>query len=107
MKTNFDHYGLLDDQVKFLEGWFKDTLPSAPIEKLAILRADGDMYESTRDIFTNLYTKLTVGGFVIIDDYLTFAGCRQAITEYRATRGINDPIITVDWTAVYWRKTHE
>ena len=40
---------LLDDQVVFIKGFFKDTLPDAPIEQLAILRLDGDLYESTMD----------------------------------------------------------
>jgi hypothetical protein len=47
VENNFRKYGLLDDQVVFLEGWFKDTLCQAPIEKLSILRLDGDMYGST------------------------------------------------------------
>jgi hypothetical protein len=44
VEQNFRKYGLLDEQVVFLKGWFKDTLPSAPIEKLAVMRLDGDMY---------------------------------------------------------------
>jgi O-methyltransferase len=55
VKSNFRKYDLLDEQVKFLKGWFKDTLPTAPIEKLAVLRLDGDMYESTMDGMVNLY----------------------------------------------------
>lgn len=69
VQENFRKYDLLDDQVRFLKGWFKDTLPTAPIQKLAILRLDGDMYESTMDGLNNLYSKLSVGGFVIVDDY--------------------------------------
>lgn len=62
--NNFKKYGLLDDQVVFLKGWFKDTLPAAPIERLAVLRLDGDMYGSTMDAFNNLYGKLSSGGFL-------------------------------------------
>ena len=58
VKAAFARYGLLDDQVVFLEGLFKDTLPTAPVETLAVLRLDGDMYESTRDGLVNLYDKL-------------------------------------------------
>lgn len=47
VKANFTRYGLLDGQVRFLPGWFKDTLFTAPMERLAVLRLDGDMYEST------------------------------------------------------------
>jgi O-methyltransferase len=69
VKANFAKYGLLDDQVRFLPGWFKDTLPSAPIEQLALIRLDGDLYESTIDSIAALYPKLSVGGFLIVDDY--------------------------------------
>jgi O-methyltransferase len=69
VENNFRKYGLLDGQVVFLKGWFKDSLPNAPIKRLSILRLDGDMYESTRDALTNLYPKLSVGGFCIVDDY--------------------------------------
>ena len=104
VKNNFTKYGLLDDQVRFLKGWFKDTLPNAPIEKLSVLRLDGDMYESTMDALVNLYPKLSVGGYIIIDDYLWIPACRQAVTDYRREHGIDDEIIEVDWTAVYWQK---
>ena len=65
VKRNFAAYGLLDDQVEFLQGWFKDSLPQAPIEKLAVMRLDGDYYESTVDALSSLYGKLSVGGYVI------------------------------------------
>jgi O-methyltransferase len=53
---NFRKYDLLDDQVRFLKGWFKDTLPSAPITMIAVLRFDGDMYGSTM-IACIIYTR--------------------------------------------------
>ncbi|MEO5364252.1 MAG: tetratricopeptide repeat protein [Magnetococcus sp. DMHC-8] len=65
----FARYDLLDDRVRFLPGWFKDTLPTAPIGQLAILRLDGDLYESTMDALVSLYDKVVRGGFVIVDDY--------------------------------------
>lgn len=105
VRANFDRYGLLDQQVRFLEGWFRDTLPSAPIEQLAILRLDGDMYESTMDALEALYPKLSVGGYVIVDDYGAWEPCRQACTDYRERHGITDEIVSVDWTGVHWRRT--
>ncbi|MGH3870125.1 MAG: TylF/MycF family methyltransferase [Pseudonocardiaceae bacterium] len=103
VRGNFDRFGLLDHQVQFLRGWFKDTLPTAPIAKIAVLRADGDLYESTLDILNNLYDKVSPGGFVIIDDYYSWQPCNRAVTEFRASRGITAPIETVDWTGAYWR----
>ena len=105
VRTNFDRYGLLDDQVQFLEGWFRDTLATAPIEQLAVLRLDGDMYESTMDALEALYPKLSVGGYVIVDDYGAWEPCRQACTDYRERHGITDEIVSIDWTGVHWRRT--
>jgi len=104
VQTNFANYGLLDDQVCFLKGWFADTLPSAPIEKLAVMRLDGDYYESTMDALNHLYPKLSRGGFVIIDDYGQPVGCRQAVTEYRERHSISDPIQDVEGRTVFWRR---
>ena len=66
VKNNFARYNLLDDQVVFLKGWFEETLPDAPVEKISVLRADGDMYGSTMDILDNLYPKLQSGGFALL-----------------------------------------
>jgi len=104
VKEIFDRYGLLDDQVRFLKGWFRDSLPGAPIERLAVLRLDGDMYESTMDVLTSLYDKVSPGGFVIVDDYGAYAACRKAVHDFRENRGINEGIREIDWTGVYWRK---
>ena len=103
VKDNFTSYGLLDEQVKFLKGWFRDTLPEAPLEKIALLRLDGDMYESTMDALSNLYPKLSIGGYIIIDDYCLDT-CVQAVQDYRAKCGINSEIITIDWSGVFWQK---
>lgn len=104
VKSNFARYGLLDDRVRFLKGWFKDTLPTAPIQRLAILRLDGDMYSSTMDSLLNLYAKLSVGGYVIIDDYSAIKACREAVDDFRASKQIETPLIQIDWTRTYWRK---
>jgi O-methyltransferase len=103
VKGNFAKYGLLDSQVQFLAGWFCDTLPTAPIKRLAILRMDGDMYQSTIEALGSLYPKVSPGGYVIVDDY-ALPGCRSAIDQYREQHRINEPLIPVDWTGVYWRK---
>lgn len=106
VKANFERYELLDEQVRFLKGWFCDTLPNAPVDQLAIIRADGDMYESTMDILTNLYPKLSIGGYIIIDDYGCVPACCQAVHDYREAQGIHDEIIPIDWGGVYWKRSH-
>jgi O-methyltransferase len=104
VKGNFERYGLLDDRVRFLVGWFKDTLPAAPIERLAVLRLDGDLYESTMDGLRALYHKVSPGGFVIVDDYGAMPGCREAVEDFRTEAGITEPIEQIDWTGVFWRR---
>jgi hypothetical protein len=104
VKANFAKYGLLDSRVIFLKGWFKDTLPAAPIERISILRLDGDMYASTMDALNALYTKVSPGGFVIVDDYgIPEDGCRKAITDFRSAHEIYFPIQDIDGWGVFWR----
>jgi hypothetical protein len=106
VKRNFVRYGLLDDHVQFLKGWFKDSLPTAPVEKLALLRLDGDLYESTMDAIVPLYPKLSPGGFIIVDDY-NLPMCKKAIHDYREQHGITEEIVPVDGAGVYWRKRRD
>ena len=104
VQANFRRYGLLDDRVKFLPGWFRDTLPVAPVERIAVLRLDGDMYESTHLALTHLYPKLGSGGFLIVDDYGALPNCRRAVEDFRHAHAITESMVAVDWTGVYWRK---
>jgi len=107
VKSLFARYGLLDDQVVFLQGFFADTLPTAPLQQASVIRLDGDTYESTRDAISLLYPKLSPGGFCIIDDYNAYADCRRAVDEYRNQHGITDEIMPIDNLAVYWRRAFE
>jgi len=102
VQANFNAYGLLDDQVRFLKGWFKDTLPNCAVERLAVLRLDGDMYESTMDALTALFHKVSPGGVVIIDDYGVIASCKAAVDEFRQAHGITAPLQKIDYDGVYW-----
>jgi len=104
VRENFARYGLLDEQVRFLKGWFRDTLPTAPIEKLAVMRLDGDLYESTMDTLVPLYPKLSSGGFAIIDDYNLVQACNDAVDDFRRERGIAEPITLIEGGGAFWRK---
>ncbi|HLH08685.1 MAG TPA: TylF/MycF/NovP-related O-methyltransferase [Terriglobales bacterium] len=103
VKANVEKYGLLHDRVHFLKGWFNETLPNAPIDRIALLRLDGDMYGSTMDALQNLYPKLASGGFCIIDDY-ALTGCRQAVDEFRSRNHITEELIRIDHSAVFWKR---
>jgi len=104
VRANFKRYGLLDDRVRFLAGWFKDTLQASPIDYISVLRLDGDLYESTIQALDALYPRLSIKGFCIIDDYHAIGACRQAVTDYRIANGISAKIIEIDGTGVFWRK---
>ena len=95
----------MDDQVGFIVGWFKDTLKYAPLKNLAVLRLDGDLYESTIQALEPLYPRLSVGGYCIVDDYGNINACREAVTDYRNSHSIKDEIIEIDGSGVYWRKS--
>ncbi len=103
VEQNFRRYGLLDGQVRFLPGWFRDTLTTAPIERIALLRLDGDMYESTIVALESLYPRVSAGGFVVVDDYGALEACRAAVSDFRRARRIEAPIRRIDDTGVYWR----
>lgn len=104
VRNSFAKYGLLDQQVVFVEGFFQETLPRLGDIKFSLIRLDGDMYESTIVALDHLHPRLSIGEFVIVDDYGALAPCRQAVADYRAAHGINSPIHTIDHSGVWWRK---
>ena len=103
VRALFERLGLMDDRVRFLKGWFSDTLPLAPVERLAVLRVDGDYYESTMVALHSLAPRVSAGGFVIIDDYGVLEPARRATDDYRAAQGITADLIDIDGAGVFWR----
>ena len=91
----------------FHKGWFQETMPkvSPQISLIAILRLDGDWYASTRVCLEFLYGKVVRGGFVIIDDYGAYEGCRKAVDEFRQKNGISDYLHHIDQPGRYWIKS--
>ncbi|MET1112467.1 MAG: PqqD family peptide modification chaperone [Allosphingosinicella sp.] len=104
VRDHFSRYDLLDPNVVFVKGWLADSLPGAAIGPLALLRVDVDLYSSTLECLELLYDKLVVGGFVIVDDYGFLRCCRDAVDEFRARRGVSEPIQWIDGSGIYWRK---
>jgi len=90
--------GYPSDKIHLIKGWFQNTLliNRDKIGKIAILRLDGDFYESTKVVFEALYDQVVPGGAVIIDDYGSFEGCRIATHEMFAANGINPHLVYVD-----------
>jgi hypothetical protein len=86
----FRHFGLRRSNVRMVQGWFQDTLPvhRDKLGPIAMLRLDGDWYESTKCCLENLFDRLSPGGYCIADDYGTFYGCRKAVDEFIQARGL-------------------
>lgn len=104
VRANFDRFNLLDDHVQFWKGFFSDNLHLCPVEKLALLRLDADMYEGTIVALRVLWDRLSPGGFVVVDDYGYADSCRKAIADFLAERGVSVEIAMIDWTGAYFRK---
>jgi hypothetical protein len=106
VKASFARFGLADG-VRFVPGFFQDTLPLLPPRRWAIARLDGDSYEATRLSLEVLYPSLAAGGYLIVDDYLALGPCRKAVDDFRAENGITEPIERIDWSAARWRRATE
>lgn len=104
VRRNFEKYGLLDDRVEFVKGWFSETLPKLAEHTWGVIHLDGDMYQSTFEALVNLYPGLSPGGYIIIDDFGAVPACRQAVLDFRQLSCIKEQIREIDWTAVYWRR---
>jgi O-methyltransferase len=104
VRANFERFGLLDDQVVFVKGWFRDTMPTVDADALAVLRLDGDMYESTIVPLTHLFDRVSAGGWVIIDDYQIMPPCRKAARDFFDDRGIAPELHKIDHVGVYFVK---
>jgi O-methyltransferase len=105
VRAAFERFGVPEERVRFLRGFFSDSLP--PLKghhRWSLLRLDGDMYESTIVALESLYPDLSPGGFIVIDDYGAIPQCRQAVADFRAANGIEEEIREIDWTGAYWRR---
>jgi O-methyltransferase len=104
VRDNFARYNLLDGGVEWVRGWVGETLPTAPIGPLALLRIDVDLYSSTAECLDLLYDRLVPGGFLIVDDYGFLPCCRDAVEDFRARRGITEELRRIDYSGIFWRK---
>ena len=107
VKNNFSKFKCLDNNVIFIKGLFGYTLPkNEQIKEISLLRMDGDMYESTYDVFHSCYDKLVDKGVCIIDDYC-LKGARECTHDYRNEKNITDKIETIDRCGIYWIKNEK
>jgi O-methyltransferase len=103
VQANFAKYGLLDERVVFLPGWFDETLATARIESIGLLRCDCDMYSSTTQVLQNLYPRVAVGGYAIVDDYGDVPGCKAAVDDFRRDNRILGTVERIG-PSIVWRR---
>ena len=103
VKENFARFGC-QAGVRFVPGFFEETLPPLAGGTWAIVRLDGDTYDSTMCALDSLYPGLTPGGYLVVDDYGALEECRRAVDDFRARHGIEEPLEEIDWTGARWRR---
>ena len=94
-----------ESRVHIVKGWFQDTFPSAQIRDIAILHIDADWYESVKLCLEKFYDSVQPGGYIILDDYGDWEGCRIATDEFLKKRALDMKLIQVDYTGFYFQKT--
>merc|ERR1719231_1423366 len=99
VRNNFERYGLLDDQVELVKGYFNNSLPSIKekrgLQKIAVLRVDGDLYESTMDVLKNLYPLVQPGGWIVLDDW-SLPQSKQATKDFLRSQHLSVDILKTD-----------
>ncbi len=105
-KLFFSVLKLNPENIYIGKGWFQDTLPKEKqnVGPIALLRLDADWYESTKCALDNLYDNVVPGGYVLIDDYGHWEGCKKAVDEFLAKRNIVANLQKIDYAGVYFQK---
>lgn len=105
VQTNFRSFGALDERVHFCKGFFVDALPSCGVGEISVLRMDGDMYESSLDTLFNLYERVSVGGFIVVDDWACVADARRAVKDFYAWHDLELNVTVIDRCGGFMQKT--
>jgi hypothetical protein len=81
VRRNLLSTGYPENKLRFVEGKVEDTLPGTAPDRIAILRLDTDLYQSTRHEMIHLYPRLSRHGVLIVDDYGSWRGAKEAVDE--------------------------
>ncbi len=103
VRDGFRRFDLLDDRVHFLQGPYRETLPRAPVDEVALLRVGGGLGAASRDVLDALYGKVAAGGVVVVDEYAD-ERCQRAVDDFRATHGLGQHVERIDWSGIWWQK---
>lgn len=96
--------GVSSSRAHIVKGWFQDSFPTVSIARIALLHLDCDWYESVKLCLNTFYDRVQSGGFVALDDYGYYPGCKQAVDEFIAARGLEIELVEVDETGRYFQK---
>lgn len=96
VRKNLQTTNYTSENLIFIKGMVEDTIPKTSPEKIALLRLDTDFYNSTYHEFVNLYPKLEKGGVLIIDDYGSWKGSREATDQYFLEKNLHPLLHRVD-----------
>ena len=111
VRTNFEMYQAVDSKVIFHKGLFKDTLPqfyaNNAATKIAVLRVDGNFYDSYQDVLYYLYGFVQVGGCVIFDDAYSHPGAMQAWKDFKQDHGVMEELTRIDAHSGYFQKKQD
>jgi len=115
--SNLKKWDAYDESIiEISKGYFNETLPVTTVKHISFLRLDGDLFISTHDALVNLYAKVVPGGYIYIDDYGSFAGCRKAVDIFRTKNRIfekihyireNHNFNQITFEGIWWRKMHD
>lgn len=99
-----DQVGLPRDRVMFRKGLYKNTVHACPPGKIAILHLDCDWYDSVTDCLRAFYPRVSEGGFVVLDDFGYFEGCREAFYDYCRDFNLRPLLERCGYTQAWWQK---
>jgi hypothetical protein len=106
VKYIFNKLSVPIDNVKIVKGWINETLPQSNLGLVSLLHIDVDWFKSVETALDNIYDKVVIGGYIVVDDYYFLEGCKKAVSSFLKKRGLEDKIkiIKVDLSAVYFQK---
>ena len=104
VKQLFAQLGIPESRTHIAVGWFQETLPISPVKQIALLHVDADLYESVKLSLECFYDRVTPGGYIVLDDYGFWPGCRSAVDEFLQARGLQVTLHVSDETGRWFRK---
>ncbi len=107
VKRLFQKLSSLDSRTHIVKGYFQDTFQLTPISQIALLHIDADWYHSVRICLERFYDFVQPGGFIALDDYGRWEGCRKATDEFIGKHGLKVKLVPVDGVEHYFQKPND